>query len=150
MGCAHAHPLCPPLPAVWQNCTYRSGAPRAANGDTLFYPWHHSPLLLLKKETNIHPEGTGDGERKEERLGGRPRKGALNPSKPAWHGGRRHTHKTRLQREKDATRNLKPSTFFLQPRQTATFPVVSREISSIFSRWWSWIIAFFLDNNDEF
>ena len=73
----------------------RSGAPRAANGDTLFSPWHHPPLLLLKKETNIHPEGTGDGERKRERerereRGRRARKGELNPPKPVWHEGQRH------------------------------------------------------------
>lgn len=124
-ACAHlTAPSALPSPPVSQNCTQRSGAPRAANGDTLFYPWHHPPSLLLKKETNIHPEGTGDGERKKER-----QEGEEGIAKPILNLSDAEGSATETQPDREKGRYQDPETLdlFSSAKTNGHFSLSSRE-----------------------
>lgn len=60
----------PPRPHRLAQLYTEPRASRSANGETLYYPWHHPSLFLLKKETNIRLIKKGTRRGKEAEAGG--------------------------------------------------------------------------------
>ena len=118
--------------------------------------WQHVVLPVTSSATPLTKEGNKHPSRRDERrgekereVGGRGRENLTHLNLPDTKDNATKTRLTLDREKRNAAGTWDPRPFFFCQDKTATFPVVSRETSSIFSRWWSWIIFRFL-NKDEF